>query len=174
MRAQPQPEHRLIEHAIGIAILGELVEPHEIMLRPAHLIGLARVIQCRDRAIRPSQPALGRLINRFEPGRRNLKDPALALDNHIAAIGSGFRHQANALRPSRLHFGADRLRAHPRLPPPTPRNNQPPIPVNRRRLLPRSDPGRPTKEQLALLGLIQCRQQQLALLRTERFDPAFF
>ena len=64
---EPQPEHQHVP-GLGIAPCGQLVAPGEIVLRTAQPLRLVGAEQRRDRAVRPGQPPLRRLVKRALAG----------------------------------------------------------------------------------------------------------
>jgi len=78
------------------------------VLRTSELVGLIGAVRRRDRAARPCEPALARLVLRLEPRRRAREDAALALDHDVADVGCGLAYERDT-----ASFAAFDLAANP-------------------------------------------------------------
>src|SRR5438270_3934175 len=90
--AGPQPEH---EHVPGFRISpgGYFITPHCVVLRPPQPFRLVGAVACRNRPVRPGQPALCWLVLRPLLRWADRQQAALAFDHDIAGIGCGRRDQ---------------------------------------------------------------------------------
>jgi hypothetical protein len=64
---------QLVPGFLRVSPFSEFIAPGGVVLRPAQLVGLGAVIDRRHRAVRPSQAALGRLVDRAEIFWMNLQ-----------------------------------------------------------------------------------------------------
>ena len=103
------------------------------MLRAAELVGLLGAVGRCDRARRrPRQASPRGLPHGALSVGRHREDAALPLDEHVAYVGGGARHECDALVSATRRPRAQCLREHARLPEAATCEEQPPTPLARR------------------------------------------
>src|SRR5207248_5293757 len=89
---EAQPEHQHVPR-LWIPPGGYFVTPRCVVLRPPQALRLVGAVGCRNRPVRPGQPALCWLVLRPLLRWPNRQQAALAFNHDIAGIGCGRRDQ---------------------------------------------------------------------------------
>ena len=97
--------------------------------------GVAVFLRHRDRAVRPDEAVVRRLVKRAIVRRADRQQPAFTLDHHGAHIGGGRPHKRDAARLSRSDHRSHVFGAAAGLAKAASREQQPDAPIARRRFL---------------------------------------
>ena len=125
--AEPKPEHELVprrrppdSHDVRRSVLvtdtdrprSELVSPEGVVLGTAEASRLLSGVASRDRAVRPDDAALGRVVDRAAVLREvsvEREDPAFAFHHDVANVASRAADQGHAPGSALLDLAADPL-----------------------------------------------------------------